>query len=379
MRANPSVRSWSIRARRAVQAVADLVAGLAPPFAFAGVALARADTAPVYTIATAPGLDADENSLFRTASISKVVTGRVARIAAAKAGMTPPYATDMADILGWPLRNPHHPDLPITLGQVACHAASLSDAGGYLIPPGVTLRNWMAERGAAAFLPDPPGSRFDYCNLGYLLLAAAAEVLADDRFDHLAQNLVLGPLGLTGGFNWSGVPGPARARALPTFRRDGARLIPQIDARVSDTGISASDGTEAIIDPARTGPDVSRLSPQGGLRLSLAGCLRLAKSLAEDTATSPLWTPAMGRTDPLGGAFDGYGMGLQYLDDPPCYPRPLIGHFANAYGFAGGIWHDPARAASFAYALNGLPLHDESDDFRPEELAIFAAIAQALN
>jgi CubicO group peptidase (beta-lactamase class C family) len=358
--------------------LAAVLSGIAAPFAMAGVGLARPDAPPAFHIATAPGISADEHSLFRAASISKVVTGRVATIVAGKAGLTPPYTVDMSDLLGWRLRNPHHPDLPITLGLVASHAASLSDEGGYQIPLGTPFQDWFAEKGAAPFLTDAPGTRFHYANIGYVLLAAAAEALAGDRFDHLAKRFVLAPLGITAGFNWSGVPASARAHRLPTYRRDGRRLIPQIDERVSADGVSAPDGTNAIPHVYRPGTDVARLSPQGGLRISLAGCLTLAQSIAQDTSTPPLWTPTMGRTDTAGGTFDSYGMGLQYLPAPPFYPRPLIGHFANAYGFAGGIWHDPACGASFAYALNGLPIGDESDDFRSEELAIFAAIATAL-
>jgi hypothetical protein len=82
--------------------------------------------------------------------------------------------------------------------------------------------------------------------------------------------------------------------------------------------------------------------------------------------------------DTLGGHFQGYSTGLQILPDPSFYPRPLIGHFANAYGFTGGIWYDRLACAAFTYALNGMPMGDEDDVMSNEELAIFAAVAQAL-
>ncbi len=355
-----------------------LAARLAPSLAFCGMALARDGQAPVFHIATAPGLTVTPDTPYRAASISKVVTGRVFARVAEMVGWHPPYATDPCDILGFPLRNPHHPDTPLTLGQIASHSASLTDAAGYLIPPETTLRDWFATRGAGPFLPQNPGHFFHYSNLGYVLLAALSEAITGERFDHLAQRLVLAPLGITAGFNWSGTSAAFRATALPTFRRDTTGLHPQIDATIAPTGPSAPDGTEILLNHYTPGTNPAPFSPQGGLRLSLRSALTLAQSLSHDSQ-SPLWTPDMSPGDTEDGLFQGYGTGLQILDKPTFYPRPLIGHFANAYGFTGGVWYDRQTGAAFTYAMNGLPMGDEDDAMRDEELAIFAAVAQALD
>ena len=106
--------------------------------------------------------------------------------------------------------------------------------------------------------------------------------------------------------------------------------------------------------------------------------VQLARSLKHADPT-PFWTPQMGAGDTLSGVFESYGAGLQIFENPSFYPRPLIGHFANAYGFTGGVWWDRARNAAFCYALNGLPMGDESDAFRPEELEIFWAVASEID
>jgi hypothetical protein len=110
------------------------------------------------------------------------------------------------------------------------------------------------------------------------------------------------------------------------------------------------------------------------LRISLAGALRLAQAIPDNLPTL-LWSGDDGPGDYEGGVFDGYGEGLQVLRDPPFYPRPLIGHFANAYGFIGGIWWDAQARTAFAYGLNGLEVGDESDALHPEEAAIFYTVA----
>ena len=357
--------------------LAALAASLAPPFAFGGIAVQRAGQVAEIHMAAAPGIVADAQSLFRAASISKIVTGQVlAKVAAGKVGLNPPYfSADISDILGLRLRHPAYPDTPLTLGLIASHSASLSDAGGYQLPSGMGLQDWLGSR-SDLFTPHRPGTAFDYCNLGYILLAAAAEVLSGQRFDHLARDL-LSPLGITGGFNWSGVSAADRRHSLPTYRREGAAFLPQIDSSVPPDGLVSGTGTTTIPTDYRLGTDTAIFAPQGGLRLSLAGMLALGMALGHMDQTR-LWTPDMGRMDPCGGLFDGYGRGLQILRAPPFYPRPLIGHFANAYGFTGGVWWDIERQTGFAYALNGLPLGDKDDGLSREELMIFDGVASHL-
>ena len=271
----------------------------------------------------------------------------------------------IADLLGIPFAHPAHPDTPLTLRMLLCHTSGLDDSAGYLIPAGTSLPDWLMANRNTLFLPHKPGGYFSYSNLGYILLAAAAEVLDGQPFDQLARRHLLDPLGITGGFNWAGVSAPDWAGRLGTYRRDGAALVAQIDG---------PEATYPLRPDYRPVQDIGQLSPQGGLRLSLDGALRLALSLAQ-TDPAPLWTPAMGPGDYLDGVFDSYGHGLQIFANPSFYPRPLIGHFANAYGFSGGVWWDAARQTAFCYALNGLPMGDEDDAFRPEELAIFQAVA----
>ena len=102
--------------------------------------------------------------------------------------------------------------------------------------------------------------------------------------------------------------------------------------------------------------------------------LTLANNLA-GAGHKPLWRAADGPGDYLDGLMQNYGAGLQFLDTLAFYPRPLVGHFANAYGFRGGVWFDAAANLSFAYGLNGFEFGDESDALSPEEIRIFDAVA----
>ena len=338
----------------------------------AGVALARAGGAPAFHIATAPGLAASEGTVWRAASLSKIVTARTLEAI----GGEGVWERDASEALGFPLRHPLWPEVPVTLGMLASHCSGLTDAAGYAVPGSLALEAWLSEAGERAWLPQPPLDFLHYCNLGFVLLAAAAERLGGGRFDLLARRHVLDPLGIEGGFAWSGVPSGRRADRLPAFRRSASGLVPQIDAAVAPDGLSGPDGGPLALRPPGENP--APLSPQGGLRLSLDGALRLARSLA-GREPRRLWTPAMGPGDYGDGFLESTGPGLLIFDDPAFYPRPLVGHFADAYGIRAGAWHDRLRGASFAYVLNGVPEGEEEDGWRPEELAILAAVAQALD
>jgi CubicO group peptidase (beta-lactamase class C family) len=333
----------------------------AEPFAFCGIALSHGGATRFHT-ATADGIIADEHSMFRVASVSKIVTAAAFEGAANLKGFYRPYDVDAGPILGIDLRHPQFPHTPVTLGMLMTHTSGLTDDAGYAFD-GTIAESWHPP---AVFGPHEPGSYFLYSNLGYILLAAAAEAIAGDRFDALVAD-AMSHNGAIAGFNWAGLDHTSRAKFLPTYRRDGSNFIPMIDGD-APTPFEPDTGY-------RLGQHTAQFSPQGGLRTSLRGMLKLAMTGA-GVPREPLWQQTDGDGDYLDGLFQDYGAGEQILSKPPFYPRPLVGHFGNAYGFNGGVWWDPEADICFAYALNGVPMGDENDALSEAEHAIFAVIAQ---
>ena len=326
-----------------------LTRSLAGSFAFCGIAVAQGG-ARQFSLACAPGIKADKDTMFRVASISKLVVGQ-AVAAFVKANATG-WGTDVSDILGWSMRNPDYPDVPVTLGMVASHSAGLTDDAGYVLPSQTSLEEWCTTRQVFAC---QPSVYFDYANLGYVILAEVLERMSGMSF----TKAVVPHLPQSAGFTWQGVTPAQAANRLPTYRSGAAGFEAQIDEDIVAPGPSRNAGV---------------FSPQGGLRTSLAGLLELAEGLRHADRIE-LWTPLMGRGNYLDGVFECYGSGLQIYYQPRFYPHELIGHFGKAYGFSGGVWYDVKAKTSFAYALNGLPIGDESDAFSVAESKIFEAVA----
>jgi hypothetical protein len=92
---------------------------------------------------------------------------------------------DVSRQLGWPLRNPAFPDVPITLRMLLSHTSSVKDEGdNYVLPLGRTVRETAA-------LPETfdrahrPGAFFRYSNLNYPLIGSVLEKATGERFDRL--------------------------------------------------------------------------------------------------------------------------------------------------------------------------------------------------
>ncbi len=108
-----------------------LARSLAEQFAFYGLAVSRGGQRR-FAIAHQPFVRADWRTMFRVASVSKIVVGQtLARLLAAN-GIG--WDADVSDLLGWRLPNPAFPDVPITIGAVASHSAGLDDGAEYLVP-----------------------------------------------------------------------------------------------------------------------------------------------------------------------------------------------------------------------------------------------------
>lgn len=348
--------------------LAQLVAGDGEPLrAVPGAALAilrdgdviLAEAAGEARLATHEGhaaLPLTPTTALRVASISKLATALTA-MRVAEQGLIDLDA-DLSGWLGFELRHPAWPGAPITARQLLAHSSSLRDPPVYWMPAPGEIAGLVTPE---VFTPARPGTAFEYCNLGYGLVATALEMATGSRFDLLAHELVLRPLGLGDcGFNWSGVPEARRAGAGTLYRRDeDGRWQAQVDA---PGAVPTAGAPVFLAEPGfelaayRPGSNGTLFSPQGGLRAGLIDIARLARAFARGG-------PGEALTDPVGpsrlagaSSADIWGTGPQLLAanaHADGHGPDLIGHAGQALGFFGGAWTTADGRDTVAYFVTG--------------------------
>ena len=294
---------------------------------------------------------------------------------------------DVSALQGQPLRNPAHPDTPITLRMLLSHTSSLTDNAGYWNVPLGEDGSRITRQAEAWDAEHPPGGFFRYANLNYPLIAQVMEAVTGERFDRLMLRLVMRPLGLDACHNWSGCSGATRARAVMLYDTDGQPQRDDLHGRLPNClVIAARDGSCDIAGRWRAGRNGTLFSPQGGLRISANDLARIGRMLLNDgmidgerilspaamqALATPVWTydgsngTIIEEDEPdRRGFFCSYGLAMQHLargngstcrDDLFGDGRARMGHSGNAYGLLSGLWIDRAAGTGVAYFATGVP------------------------
>lgn len=328
----------------------------------------------------------------RIASVSKLVTSLgVMRLV--DRGVLDLDA-DVSGYLGWRLRNPAFPDVPITLRLLLSHRAGLLDGeDDYIIPVGESLR----DRLDSPRLWDPahaPGSNwFHYANMNFPVVASVMEAATGERFDKLMAREVIGPLHLKACFNWSGCEPAVLARAVVLYRANGDIARDDLHGVPPECpGVPAQDGSCDMAGYV-PGANGAIFSPQGGLRISMNDLARVGQMLiaggrgflspvAFAELTRPFWrfdgSNGVGEEGEAGGVFRAYGLAVHTIGTSPGDDLfgdgiQRIGHSGEAYGLRSGLWIDPASGTGVAFFTTAVPddePHGSSAFTRAEEVVV---------
>jgi CubicO group peptidase (beta-lactamase class C family) len=379
----------------------------------------------------ANNLPANADTLYRIASISKLVTtlGVMKMVEDGQLKLD----ADVSDYLGYRLRNPHFPEATISLRMLLTHTSSLRDDGGYYWESRLALKEALLPSGALHGRGEmwasnaPPGAWFSYANLPWGVIGTIMERVSGERFDRLMQRLILRPMGLHGGFNPAAFAADDLRNLATLYRKrtglEGAEIwnpagpwVAQVDdyrllppaARAGDDYVIGSNGTV--------------FGPQGGLRISATGLGDLMLMLmdqgmfkgrrilrAESVAAllNTQWRfdadprasdPAIGRNgDSYRGQFRAWGLGTQqFLDvsasaDPGSGDRLVagggftaVGHLGDAWGLTAAFVFNPQRRDGMIFMVGGPGFDPDADPgqyssmHRYEERILSALYSQAI-
>ena len=325
---------------------------------------------------------------YRIASISKLITA-VGVWQLIEQDLIDPDA-DASQYLGFELRNPSHPDTPITVKMLLSHTSSVREGGGkagtYNIPCGHHISEFFTE-GRRYYNPncwapaaEAPGRFFAYCNMNYCLLGTIIEQVSGERFDKYMTKHIFAPMGLTCGFNVSDMPETVQAQVGTLYRKlneageqDPVNGVWTAQCDDFANGYPNEDYAGYVI-----GSNGSLFGPMGSLRISVNelcrimmmfcsggshGGIQILKPETLDRMFTPVWThhAALKNGDNYGGLMNCYGMGPHIFTNMEMGDRmtadqalPFAGHTAEAYGLVGGMGFDREKGNGIVYFAAGI-------------------------
>lgn len=142
----------------------------------------------------------DENTYFKTASITKMVTG-IGLMTLKEQGLVDLDA-DISDYFGYRIANPKYTKQPLTLRQLMSHTASISEGGGYS-----RIKNTVGEmlalkhKRAGNYLAKAPGSSYQYSNFGAGLVGSIMEAVTNQSVQAYMAGAVFEPLHMDAAYN----------------------------------------------------------------------------------------------------------------------------------------------------------------------------------
>ncbi len=291
------------------------------------------------------------DDIMRIASISKSFTATSLMQLVDKGVIS--LDDDVSDLIGFKIRNPHHPQIPITLRMVLSHTASIRDKEDYFTLD--HLNPAVYGDCIESYYEYKPGEDYNYSNMGLNLAGAILEKVSGVRFDDYVRENVINKLGLYGGHNIDSLD--AEKFALIYSVEEGEYKLSEGAYR------SRSEDMPNYVQ----GYSAPIFSPTGGVKISahdLAiymmmhmnyGQYNGFRIISEESAKT-MQTPIRVKQDPDAAE---YALCLtefvNYVDDEK-YNTPgnyLIGHTGGAYGLNSIMIWSPADNWGIVAMSNG--------------------------
>lgn len=179
---------------------------------------------------------------------------------------------DINNYLSFKVYNPKYPTIPITVRMLLSHRSSLND----------NQYGWSLEqfiRGCNEGKPDSfndykPGTKYDYCNLGYCLLGAIIESVTGKRFDIFIDSKILTPLRLYGSFNLTKIDSSRLVRAYSYDQKSNSFK--------SSRSVYDYTFVRKSLRDYRLEYSTAQLSPAGGMRMSAEDLSRFLRVFMND-------------------------------------------------------------------------------------------------
>ena len=147
------------------------------------------------------------DSYFRCASVTKLVTG-IGLLQLMEQGVLD-ADEDIGAYLGYTVRNPRYPDVPITLRQLMSHTAGLSEDASYA-NKNRTLREMIevTQKARANFKDVRPGAVYEYSNFGAGVTGSIIEAVTGEDVSSYMRRVFFAPLGIDAAYTVTPLESP---------------------------------------------------------------------------------------------------------------------------------------------------------------------------
>ncbi|MBE5804010.1 MAG: beta-lactamase family protein [Clostridiales bacterium] len=152
---------------------------------------------------------ANEESYFRTASVTKLVTGIHVMQLVEQGALE--LDTSIGDYLGYEIKNLYHPKIPVTLRHLMSHTSSLNPNGGYSVSSRPLQQILDAKlRRKGNWYDYEPGSKYKYSNFGAGIMGSLVEIATGKNVNDSMTETLFEPLGIDAALHPSLVKEPEK-------------------------------------------------------------------------------------------------------------------------------------------------------------------------
>ncbi len=331
-------------------------------------------------------LPVTDETLFRVASISKVFTS-VAAMQLWERGLLD-LDQPVGHWLGFAVSHPVGAARPITVRQILAHNSGLRDGADYdrflactYTNPAVSLAEVLSPRGRfygpSLFTTNPPGTQYEYSNLGFVVLGTVVEKITGERFEARCQAGILDPLGLKATFNTDRLGPEDWNRLAVLYRWEQGRWQPQAE------NWRGQRPPSRIQAGYRPGDNAIYSGPQGGLRATARDLARFLIWFRDPASHPGILKPETARlmraeagpgADPTN---DQRGLGLHRTRN--LVPgQTWIGHNGEAYGLLSGMYFQEEGPYGMVFIMNGCRPGRDEQGFYPVEKELAGLLLEHL-
>lgn len=280
---------------------------------------------------------------------------------------------DVSDLIGFKIRNPHHPDVPITLKMILSHTSSIRDKEDYFTLD--HLNPAVYGDCEESYFKYKPGEGYCYSNMGLNLAGTILEKVSGVRFDNYVKDNVIRKLGLYGGHN---VDSLDNSRFAIIYSRKNGEYV-ESKGSYRPTADRMKDYVFGYSSPM--------FSPTGGVKISAHDLavymmmhmnygeyngIRIISEKSAKAMQTPVWKNEGSEEDQYGLCLNDF---INYIDDekynvPGNYP---VGHTGSAYGLNSIMIWSPKDGWGIVAMTNGFTYVKDKSFLKTLTNAIYKA------